>query len=238
EPEEAEADTFARQIRVPGHSQEALASARVAFIGAGGLNSWNALGAVRSGLRNLTVIDPDIAERTNLTRQLYYADDLGQPKAHRLARNLLPHMTAGGTVTAIALGFEEALEDYPLAADLLVVGVDNNACRLEAARFATAQRIPAVFSMLSLDGMRTQSFLQGPDKDDSCLWCALPNLDPETSAPCRRRHLKLLSGLVLRPLLPPPRPDGLAGKHRAFQLAGVRSPRQGRGQPRACAKTG
>ncbi len=184
EPHPAEADTFARHKDVPGHSQEALSSVRVTFVGAGGLNSWNALGMVRAGLRSVTIIDPDFAERTNTTRQLYYGDDLGLPKATRLAQNLLPHMTAGGTVTGLALGFEEATLEYPLACDLLIVGVDNNACRLEAVRFAREHRIPAVFSMLSLDGTRTQCFLQGAGEEDACLWCALPNLDPETTIPC------------------------------------------------------
>ncbi len=184
EPHPAEADTFARHEDVPGHNQEALSAARVIFVGAGGLNSWNALGMVRSGLRFLTIIDPDIVERTNLTRQLYYGDDLAKPKATSLARNLLPHMTADGTVTGLAMGFEEAALEYPLACDLLVVGVDNNACRLASTRFAKQHGIPAIFSMLSLDGMRTQCFLQGPGGVDACLWCALPNLDPETAAPC------------------------------------------------------
>jgi hypothetical protein len=38
--------------------------------------------------------------------------------------------------------------------------------------------------MLSRDGMRCHCFLQGPDPEDACLWCALPNLDPENRAPC------------------------------------------------------
>ena len=62
--------------------------------------------------------------------------------------------------------------------------MDNNACRLFAAQFARRRQIPAVFTMLSRDGMRCQSFLQGPEPADPCLWCALPNLDPESAAPC------------------------------------------------------
>ena len=183
-PHPAEPDTFARHEGSPGHDQEALASARIVLVGAGGLNSWTALGLVRSGVRSITIVDHDLADRTNMPRQLYFADDLGQPKAIRLARNLVGHAMAGAQLTGIAMRFERAAEEFALPADLLVVGVDNNACRLYCAREARVRRIPAVFTMLSRDGMRCQSFLQGPNLEDACLWCALPNLDPDSAAPC------------------------------------------------------
>jgi molybdopterin/thiamine biosynthesis adenylyltransferase len=180
----AEADTFDRHAGVPGHYQAPLGRARIVLVGAGGLNSWTALGLARSGATLLTIIDPDFVERTNMPRQLYFRDDLGQPKALRLAQNLAGHMVAGGRVTSVPLRFEEAIEEFALPADLLVVGVDNNACRLSCVRAARRRGIPAVFTMLSHDGMRCQSFLQGPDSTAPCLWCALPNLDPESAAPC------------------------------------------------------
>ncbi len=180
----AEADTFARHEGVPGHDQRALSRARVLLVGAGGLNSWVALGLLRSGVGAVTLVDPDIVERTNLPRQCYYSQDLGKPKALRLVQNLVPHSTAGARVTGIATSFEEAIARYALPADLLVVGVDNNRCRLACVREARRRRIPAVFTMLSGDGMRVQSFLQGPEPEDACLWCALPNLDPERAMPC------------------------------------------------------
>jgi molybdopterin/thiamine biosynthesis adenylyltransferase len=183
-PHPAEPDTFARHQGIPGHDQDALASARIVLPGAGGLNGWTALGLVRSGATSVTIIDPDLADRSNLPRQLYFPEDLGQPKAICLSRNLIGHALAGAQLTGIALRFEQAAEEFPIPADLLVVGVDNNACRLHCAREARMRRIPAVFTMLSHDGMRCQSFLQGPDPDDACLWCALPNLDPERAAPC------------------------------------------------------
>lgn len=183
-PHPAEPDTFARHAGVPGHDQRALSGARVLLVGAGGLNSWTALGLLRSGVGAVTFVDPDIVERTNLPRQCYYPQDLGKPKALRLVHNLLGHSTAGARLTGIAAPFEEAIARYALPADLLVVGVDNNRCRLACVREARRRRIPAVFTMLSGDGMRVQSFLQGPDPEDACLWCALPNLDPEHAMPC------------------------------------------------------
>lgn len=180
----AEPDLFARHEGIPAHEQSLLEAARIAFVGGGGLNSWASVGMARSGATWITTIDGDRLDRTNLSRQFFFPDDLGKPKGIRLAANLVGQAVAGATLTGIGLNFEEATEKYPLPADILVVGVDNNACRLRAVQEARRRRIPAVFTMLSLDGMRCQTFLQGASPQNPCLWCALPNLDPEKITPC------------------------------------------------------
>lgn len=38
--------------------------------------------------------------------------------------------------------------------------------------------------MLSTDSLRLNAFLQAADPNAPCLWCALPNLDPQSAAPC------------------------------------------------------
>ncbi len=180
----AEPDLFARHDGIPAHNQTLFEKARLGFVGGGGLNSWATVGLLRSGAKILTVIDDDRVDRTNLARQFFFKEDLGQPKGIRLAKNLTDQAVGGATITGIGLPFEEAIEQYTLSADILVVGVDNNTCRLKAVREARRRHIPAVFTMLSRDGMRCQCFLQGASPLDPCLWCALPNLDPEKIMPC------------------------------------------------------
>lgn len=179
-----EVDLFARHDGIPAHRQELLYNSRIVLVGGGGLNGAAGLALVRSGARHLTIIDPDRAELSNLSRQFFYKEDLGLPKGIRLAKNLGSHAFLGGTITGIGVPFEVAVDDYPLPADIFVVGVDNNLCRLKAVIEARRRRIPAVFSMLSSDGMRGRVFLQGPSPLDPCLWCALPDLDPIASMPC------------------------------------------------------
>jgi molybdopterin-synthase adenylyltransferase len=183
-PHPAEPELFDRHSGVPGHHQESLEAARVVLVGAGGLNSWAALALLRSGVRYMTIIDPDLVDRTNLPRQLFFERDLGMPKATCLMENLREHAIAGAQVSGIPMRFEEAIQEFALPADLFVIGVDSNGCRLAGSREARQRGIPAIFTMLSRDGMRCQSFLQGPSKEDACLWCALPNLDPEKNMPC------------------------------------------------------
>ena len=180
----AEPDMFARHDGVPAHDQTALSGKRIVLVGGGGLNSWVAVSLARSGARHLTVIDPDRVDRTNLARQFFFQEDLGELKGMRLAANLERQAVGGAAITGIGLPFEEALEDFSIDADILVVGVDNNSCRLAAAKEARRRRIPAVFSMLSRDGMRCQVFYQDPSESEPCLWCALPNLDPDKIMPC------------------------------------------------------
>jgi molybdopterin/thiamine biosynthesis adenylyltransferase len=148
------------------------------------LGSWAGLALIRSGARNITITEPDRFDRTNASRQLMFGQDIGQPKAIAVARNLVPHATSKGQITAIPLEFQEAATRFPLPADIALFLVDNNACRLAGAQFARKRGIPAVFAMLSADAMRTHVFLQGADPSDACLRCALPNMDPEGSMPC------------------------------------------------------
>ncbi|MBK9214657.1 MAG: ThiF family adenylyltransferase [Chloracidobacterium sp.] len=181
---EAEPDLFARHDGIPAHRQDLLEPARFLVIGGGGLGSWVAVCLARSGARSITIVDADRVDRTNLSRQFFYADDLGEPKGKRLARHIAAQAMAGAVVTGIGMTFEDALEKYTLPADLIIAGVDNNECRLHVVKEARKRGIPAIFSMLSRDGMRTQVFLQNASPLEPCLWCALPNLDPERIMPC------------------------------------------------------
>lgn len=61
-----------------------LRAARVGIAGAGGLGSNVALALVRSGIRNLVVVDGDVVEASNLNRQAYWPEDVGRPKVTAL----------------------------------------------------------------------------------------------------------------------------------------------------------
>lgn len=180
----AEGDLFLRQVSMPGHNQAALEAAHIGLVGGGGLGSWIGVGLARLGIRRLTVFDGDRFDRSNAPRQLMYPGDLHQPKAVRLADNLRDHMTNAGRITAFPRKF--AANDAT-GLDLLIVGVDNNRTRLVAAQEALSREIPAVFCMLSSDGLRAQVFLQTPGA--ACLSCVLPNLDPNSQAPCAAASL-------------------------------------------------
>ena len=66
-----------------------LESARVGIAGAGGLGSNCAMHLVRAGVQHLTVVDFDVVNESNLNRQFFFRDQLGQKKVEALKENLL-----------------------------------------------------------------------------------------------------------------------------------------------------
>jgi sulfur carrier protein ThiS adenylyltransferase len=65
-----------------------LAASHVSIVGCGGLGSNVAMMLVRSGVRQLTLVDFDTVEESNLNRQMFFRDQLGMPKTEALAETL------------------------------------------------------------------------------------------------------------------------------------------------------
>ncbi len=66
-----------------------LQRARVIVFGIGGVGSWAAEGLVRSGVRDITLVDGDAVALSNLNRQLQATvDNLGRPKVDALRQRL------------------------------------------------------------------------------------------------------------------------------------------------------
>lgn len=69
---------------------DALAKARVILFGCGGVGGWTAEVLIRSGVRNLTLVDKDVVEPSNFNRQLVATIPfLEKPKVDALKERLL-----------------------------------------------------------------------------------------------------------------------------------------------------
>ena len=66
-----------------------LESARVGIAGAGGLGSNCAMHLVRAGVKHLTGVDFDVVNESNLNRQFFFRDQIGQKKVEAIKANLL-----------------------------------------------------------------------------------------------------------------------------------------------------
>ena len=66
-----------------------LESARVGIAGAGGLGSNCAMHLVRSGVNHITIADFDVVNESNLNRQFFFRDQIGQKKVEAVKANLL-----------------------------------------------------------------------------------------------------------------------------------------------------
>ncbi|MGA1819907.1 MAG: sulfur carrier protein ThiS adenylyltransferase ThiF [Thermoplasmatota archaeon] len=65
-----------------------LSASSVGIAGAGGLGSNVAMALARSGVGHLLIVDFDRVERSNLNRQYYFVDQVGEYKVEALRENI------------------------------------------------------------------------------------------------------------------------------------------------------
>ncbi len=85
-------ERYARQIVLPeigDEGQQKLKECSIVVIGAGGLGSPALLYLAAAGIGNITIVDGDVVEETNLHRQILYNEaDIGTKKAETAAKKL------------------------------------------------------------------------------------------------------------------------------------------------------
>src|SRR5579872_3411465 len=88
-----EVERYARHLvlrEIGGPGQQRLKAARVLIVGAGGLGAPAALYLAAAGVGELTLVDPDTVDRSNLQRQvLYDTDDAGRLKVEAAGERLV-----------------------------------------------------------------------------------------------------------------------------------------------------
>lgn len=109
---------------------------RATIIGAGGLGGPIALSLAAAGVE-LVILDHDTVELSNLHRQIQFtAQDLGQPKAARLAD--LVGARGGRARGVVARWRAEDADDHTMDADLVVDASDDPETKFAAADWAVA----------------------------------------------------------------------------------------------------
>lgn len=125
-----------------------ISSQRVILFGVGGVGSWCAEALIRSGIKHLTIVDPDRVNISNLNRQLpATTETIGELKVEVLKRRLLA-INPDAKVEAIAQIYTEAtsssfhLHNY----DYVVDAIDTlshkahlliESCKTDATVFAS-----------------------------------------------------------------------------------------------------
>jgi molybdopterin/thiamine biosynthesis adenylyltransferase len=129
-----EVERYARHLvlrEVGGPGQQRLKAAKVLIVGAGGLGAPAALYLAAAGVGTVTLADPDVVDRSNLQRQIIYAEsDVGRPKAVAAADRLAalnPHVSA----TAYQGAFDaKSADELVSGVDLVLDGTDDFATRM------------------------------------------------------------------------------------------------------------
>lgn len=105
--------------------QQKMADFRIAFAGVG-LGSNIAETALRLGFKTLTIIDADRVELSNLNRQAYMHEDIGDYKVNALKRKLMA-INHSANITCFNVFLDESNIDSCLSGcDVLINTIDYN----------------------------------------------------------------------------------------------------------------
>ena len=120
---------YSRQLslsQIDFAGQQKLLDSHVAIIGLGGLGSPVALYLASSGIGQLTLVDDDAVELSNLQRQIIHGEnDLAKPKVLSAAESILA-INAECQLTTIESRLERSeLEDLAKKVDVVVDCTDN-----------------------------------------------------------------------------------------------------------------
>ena len=131
------------ELLLGSEAMERIAQKRVIIFGVGGVGSWCAESLVRSGIRQLTIVDSDRVCITNINRQLMATTKtVGQAKVEALKERLLT-INPEAEITALQQVFSEenastfCLEDY----DYIIDAIDS--LKDKAALILLATSLPA-----------------------------------------------------------------------------------------------
>ncbi|GLQ51464.1 molybdopterin-synthase adenylyltransferase MoeB [Dyella flava] len=194
-------ERYARQLRLPqvGEAgQLKLNQAKVVLLGAGGLGAPAALYLAAAGVGQLTLIDDDRVERSNLHRQVIHADarvGMAKTESARMSLNALnPRIQVELRSERLRAGNVEHLLG---GHDLVIDGADNFPARYLLAAATRRLKMPMVYG--AVERFAGQVSVFDPRRDDSpCYRCLFPEPPSAADAPnCSEAGvLGVLPGIV------------------------------------------
>ncbi len=177
---------YSRQIMLPQLDivgQKQLLKSRVLLFGAGGLGSPIAMYLTASGVGQITIVDPDTVDLSNLQRQIIHSSkNLGQDKVDSAKQTLceLNSQTSVQTINTILSGAE--LENEVLKADVVIDATDNFKSRFAINMACVKQRTPLVVgAVIRFEG---QVMVFTMDDNSACYQCLFSNQVEELDESC------------------------------------------------------
>ena len=192
---DVEIERYARHLvlrEVGGPGQQKLKAASALIVGAGGLGSPAALYLAAAGVGTLILADPDDVDRSNLQRQVLYAeDDVGRPKAEAAADRLAalnPHIFVAGYNGAFEPGNADELIE---GVDLVLDGTDDFAVRYAVNAACVRHGKPLVSGAIGRWTGQVGVFGQRP-----CYRCLVPQIPPDAETCAAVGVVGALAGVV------------------------------------------
>ena len=208
---------YSRQILLDGwdiEAQEKLKLANVLIVGCGGIGCTSAELLARAGVGQITLIDADTIEMSNLQRQIAYVEEnIGFYKSEILAKRLKqinPHIRIESYTSKLDKSNAEQLISTQ---DLVLDGCDNFTTRYLVNQICTQLNVPLISA--SAIGFQGQLFMV--EGDSACYECLFPKEEhaneslrcadsgvlattPNVMASLQAHHALLYLGLAKTPL--------------------------------------
>lgn len=208
---------YSRQILLDGwdiEAQEKLKLANVLIVGCGGIGCTSAELLARAGVGQITLIDADTIEMSNLQRQIAYVEEnIGFYKSEILAKRLKqinPHIRIESYTSKLD---ESNAEQLISNQDLVLDGCDNFTTRYLVNQMCTQLNIPLISA--SAIGFQGQLFMV--EGDSACYECLFPKEEhaneslrcadsgvlattPNVMASLQAHHALLYLGIAKTPL--------------------------------------
>ena len=177
-------ERYSRQILFPGIGREGqalLADAQVAIVGVGATGAAAASLLARAGVGQLTLIDRDFVEPSNLQRQILFdeADALLELPKTEAARAKIRLFNSTVEVKAVVADLvPENIHSLLAGADLLLDCTDNFETRYLLNDFAVQQGVPWIYAGAVGAYAATMNILPStmlpPTEPTACLACLFP----------------------------------------------------------------
>ena len=155
--------------------QKIIFNSHITFIGMGGINSPAIIYLIRMGIKNMTIIDYDKVQLSNLNRQIIYSyKDIGKNKiisAKKYIKKMNPHVNL--------ICFDKKLNKKNCSqlisnTNLVIDGTDNWQTMLNINDYCVNNNIPLLSaSVLGYDG--NFSIFENSKNKHLCLRCIFPN---------------------------------------------------------------
>jgi len=110
---------------LPKNFQKQIKNKKLILVGCGGVGSVLAQTLVRGGFLNLTIIDNDKVDITNLNRQAFFEEDLDKHKATSLKKHLLKIDKLAKIKEIINLINKDNIDEICKDSDLIIDATDD-----------------------------------------------------------------------------------------------------------------
>lgn len=189
-------ERYSRQICFPQvglEGQKKLISSSVVIIGCGALGSYLANGLTRAGIGQITIIDKDFVELSNLQRQIIFDEnDVGKTKVEAVCEKLAlinSKVKVGGIFAEVT---KDNIGEFIARGELVLDGTDNFPTRFLINDACLKANKPWIFGAVAGSSGKTMNIVP---KQTSCLRCFFPS-DITTSQPLTCHEIGVISPIV------------------------------------------